>query len=113
MAETLELCIEEYKAWKLALENKGLHVNTKKTKFMVSDVDHSLLRDSGAYPCAVCRSGVGANSICCSVCSLWVHKKCSGIVSRIRPDAEYTCPSCCVLPDQSMVDLFKRFQWTE
>ena len=95
VAETLELCIEKYKAWKLALENKGLHVNTKKTKFMVSDVEHSLLRDSGAYPCAVCRSGVGANSIRCSVCSFWVHKKCSGIVSRLKPDADYKCPRCC------------------
>ena len=95
VAESFDACIEMYKTWKLSLENKGLHVNTKKTKFMVSDVGHGLLRNSGAFPCAVCRRGVGTNSIQCSKCSLWVHKKCSGIAGRLRPDPEYACPRCC------------------
>ena len=57
VAESFDACIEMYKTWKLNLENKGLHVNTKKTKFMVAEVGHGLLRDSGAFPCAVCRRG--------------------------------------------------------
>ena len=77
VAESLDECIDRLKAWKLSMESKGLHVNTKKTKFMVSGVALGMLRNSGAFPCAVCRSGVGANSILCSLCSLWVYKKCS------------------------------------
>ena len=41
------------------------------------------LRDSGAFPCAVCRNVVGAsNTIKCLQCTHWVHKRCSGIISR-------------------------------
>mgnify|MGYP001792784480 CR=1 FL=1 len=34
------------------MESKGLHVNTKKTNFMVSGVRLGKLQDSGAFPCA-------------------------------------------------------------
>ena len=30
-------------------------------------------------PCGVCSKGVSSNSIQCSSCQKWVHKKCSGI----------------------------------
>ena len=43
----------------------------KKTKLMVSGPGLYILRDSGAFPCAVCRSGVGVNNL--------VHKKCSSV----------------------------------
>ena len=52
----------------------------KKTKLMVSGPGLDLLRDSGAFPCAVCRSSVGVNSIECSMCKHLVHKKCSGVI---------------------------------
>ena len=42
-----------------------------------------LLRDSGAFPCAVCRSGVSVNSIECVQCMYWVHNKCSGVRGRL------------------------------
>ena len=54
-----------------------------------------LLRDSGAFPCAVCWSGVGVNSIQCSQCMYWVHKKCSGVRGRLAEDPDYVCPRCC------------------
>ena len=69
---------------------QGLRVNMKKTKLMVSD----LLLDSGAFHCAVCRSGVGVNSIQCSQCMYWVHKKCSGVRGRLAEDPDYVCPRC-------------------
>ena len=53
-----------------------------------------MLRDSGACPCAACHSGVGANSISCSQCKLWVHKKCSGIKDRLNVTPDYVCPRC-------------------
>ena len=62
------------------IECKGLHVNTRKTKFMISGVGLGKLRDSGAYIYAVCRSGVGANSIFCSLCSLWVYKNTAALL---------------------------------
>lgn len=76
------------------MEGKGLRVNLKKTKFMISGPGMDLLRDSGAFPCAVCRSGVGVNSIECSQCKLWVHKNCSGIKDRLITNPSYVCPRC-------------------
>ena len=95
IADTLEECINKLKAWKNGMENRGLRVNLKKTKFMISGAGRDMLRDSGAFPCAVCRSGVGANSISCSQCKLWVHKKCSGIKGRLNVTPNiYVCPRC-------------------
>ena len=31
------------------------------------------------WPCGVCNKGVGSNSLQCTRCQKWVHKKCSGI----------------------------------
>ena len=68
MADSLEECIANLKTWKDSMERKGLRVNMKKTKLMVSGPGLDLLQDSGAFPCAVCSSGVGVNSIGCSKC---------------------------------------------
>ena len=76
------------------MERKGLRVNIKKTKHMVSGPGLDLLRDSGAFPCAVCQSGVGVNSIQCSQCMYWVHKNCSGVRGRLAEDPDYVCPRC-------------------
>ena len=72
------------------MEAKGLRVNMGKTKIMVSGVNLQTLKDSGKYPCSVCRKGVASNSIYCAGCSHWVHKKCSGLKSN--PD--YRCSRC-------------------
>ena len=65
IADTLEECITKLKAWKNGIENRGLTVNTKETEFMISGAGLYVLHDSGAFTCAVCQSGVGANSISC------------------------------------------------
>ena len=41
------------------MESKGLHVNMKKIKFMVSGVYLDVLQKSGNCPCPVCCKGVG------------------------------------------------------
>ena len=92
MADSLEECIARLKVWKEGMECKGLRVNMKKTKFMVSGPGLDLLRDSVAFPCAVCRSGVGVNYIQCLQCMYWVHKKCSGVRGRLAEDPVYVCP---------------------
>ena len=66
-----------------------------KTKVMVLGPGLDFLRDPGAFPCSVCRSGVGVNSIQCSQCMYWVHKKCSGVRGRLAEDPDYVCPRCC------------------
>ena len=94
IATSLEECVGRVKAWKERLESRGLHVNMGKIKFMASGLDLDVLRDSGKYPCAVCRSGVGrVSSILCSKCNFWVHKKCSGL-RTLAEDPTYECPRC-------------------
>ena len=49
---------------------KRLRVNAGKTKVMICGTGLDLLQSSGEYPCAVCRTGVGNNSIYCNGCKL-------------------------------------------
>ena len=76
------------------MEAKGLRVNMGKTKLMVTGHDLDVLKDSGTYPCAVCRTGVGANSILCTSCDHWVHKKCSSSKRTLSADPSYQCLRC-------------------
>ena len=57
---------------------------------MICGTGLDLLQSSGKYPCAVCRTGVGNNSIYCNGCKLWVHKKCSRL-QRLTPNPDYRC----------------------
>ena len=40
---------------------------------------YKLIQKAARRPCGVCARGVGSNSIQCTSCQKWVHKKCSGI----------------------------------
>ena len=51
------------------------------------------LQSSGEFPCAVCCTGVGSNSIFCNGCKHWVHKKCSGL-KRLKKDPDYRWTRC-------------------
>ena len=83
IADSLDECVARLKAWKTGMESMGLRVNMPKTKCLVSGVGLDVLKNSGKFPCAVCRSGVGANAIKCTTCKLWVHKRCCGIKSNL------------------------------
>ena len=61
------------------MEKKGLRVNAGKMKIMICSTGLDLLQGSGKFPCTVCRTGVGSNSIICNRSKHWVHKKCSGL----------------------------------
>ena len=65
------------------MKRKGLRVNMKKTKILISGIYLDLLEKSGKFPCGVCLKGVIVNSILCSSCNLWIHKNCSEITGRI------------------------------
>jgi hypothetical protein len=53
MADSLEECVTKLETWKDCMETKGLRVNMKKTKLMVSGPGLDVLCDSGIFPCAV------------------------------------------------------------
>ena len=93
IAESLEECVRRLLTWKEAMEKKGLRVNAGKTKIMICGTGLDLLQSSGGFPCAVCRTGVGSNSIFCNGCRYWVHKKCSGL-KRLKKDPDYRCTRC-------------------
>ena len=94
LAETFEGLITKMAVWKNDEESKELKVNMGKTKFMIAGIDLHSLQSSGKYPCAVCRKGVGKNSIFCSGCSFWVHKKCSNNPGRVVEDLNFRCRRC-------------------
>ena len=92
IAESLEECVSRLLTWKEAMEKKGLRVNAGKTKIMICGTGLDLLQSSGEFPCAVCHTGVGSNSIC-NGCKHWVHKKCIGL-KRLTKDPNYRCTQC-------------------
>ena len=93
-AETEEWLKMKLNKWKTEMEAKGLRVNMGKTKIMVSGVNLQTLKDSGKYPCSVCRKGVGSNSIYCAGCTHCVHKKCSGVIGSLKSNPDYRCSRC-------------------
>ena len=93
IAESLEECVRRLLTWKEAVEKKGLRVNAGKTKIMICGTGLDLLQNSGEFPCAICHSGVGSNSIFCNGCKHWVHKKSSGL-KRLTKDPDYRCTWC-------------------
>ena len=82
LGETFEGLMTKTTVWKNGLESKGLMLNIGKTKVTILERDLHTLQTSGKYRCAVCRKGVRKNSIFCSGCSFWVHKKYSDIPVR-------------------------------
>ena len=60
---------------------------------MICSTGVDLLQSSGVFPCAVCRTGVGSNSIFCNGCKQWVHKKCSGL-KHLKKDPDYRRTRC-------------------
>ena len=79
IAETEEELIKRLNERKDNVESKGMSVNMTKTKVMISGEHQKVRQKAVRWPCGVCSKGVGSNSIQCSSCQKWVHKKCSGI----------------------------------
>ena len=47
------------------------------------------------WPCGVCNKGVGSNSLQCTRCQKWVHKKYSGIKGSMSKVAKsFICSGC-------------------
>jgi len=95
IAETEEDLIKRLNEWKNNVKNRGMRVNMNKTKVMISGERQKLLQKAARWPCGVCGRGVGGNSIQCTRCHKWVHKKCSGIKeSMYKVMRSFTCRGC-------------------
>src|SRR2546425_1757498 len=76
------------------LKEKGLRVNIGKTKVINCKVGVGQVKNSGKFPCEICRKGVGLNSVCCSSCKKWIRKRCSGVGAGLQRVLSFTCRNC-------------------
>ena len=76
------------------VESKGMRVNMNKIKVMISG-KRQVRQKAVRWPCGVCSKGVGSNSLQCTSCQKWVHKKCSGIRGSVSKVAKsFICRGC-------------------
>ena len=81
--------------WRNSLSAKGMKVNTGKTKVMISTAGAGETRKVGKFPCRVCGDGTGSNSIFCTSCHSWIHKRCSDITGDLSKATEnFSCRKC-------------------
>ena len=76
ISESMENLKMKFFKWKEVFESKGLKVNLKKIKVMVSSSKGEVLKRK-VDPCAKCGKRVMANSVICTKCGKWVHGKCA------------------------------------
>ena len=105
MAETKEELLERKRIWKRGMETKG-RVNMAKTKVLKCQTDSGSGVSSAKWPCGVCKKGVGSNSIQCKKCTKLIHKKCSDIKGKLKPDSNFQCKICSSrIQDLPIVDI--------
>ena len=98
IAETEEELIKRLNEWKDNVESKGMRVNMNNTKVMISGERQKVRQKAVRSPCGVCSKGVGSNSLQCSSCQKWVHKKCSDIKGSMSKVAKSLICSGCLNP---------------
>ena len=70
-------------------------MNTGKYKVMVGSSDGKMIVNSVKWPCGVCGKGVHANSVHCTLCIKWIHKRCSGVHGDLSMVADgFRCKRC-------------------
>jgi len=95
IAETEEELIKRLNEWKDNVESKGMRVNMNKTKVMISGERKKVRQKAVRWPYGVCCKEVGSNSLQCTSCQKWVHKKCSGIKgSMLKVAKSFICRGC-------------------
>ena len=95
IAETEEELIKRLNEWKDNMMIKGMRVNMNKTKVMISGERQKVRQKAVRWPCRVCSKGVGSNSLQCTSCQKWVHKKCSGMKGSMSKVAKsFICSGC-------------------
>ena len=87
MADSIEELEILFERWKSGMEQKGLRVNSGKTKVMISKHKRNPQNKTGKFPCSVCLKGVGRNSILCPAC------KC-GLKGQLAKATNFVCSQC-------------------
>ena len=86
-----------------------MRANMNKTKVMKSGERQKPVQKAARWLCGVCGRGVGSNTIQCTICHKWVHKKCSGIKgSMYKVMQSFICTGCSnpvISTDRSSVDI--------
>ena len=102
MGETMEELRENFNEWRETFESKGMRVNLRKTKLMVSGMEEEAF-DSKRDPCGVCRTRVMSNSVLCTACGKWVHARCTEKKKvSVYVNKNFVCKKC-----RSVVKNFK------
>ena len=74
MGETIKGLRNKFLKWKEAIESKGLKINLRKTKLMVSGgITKDSMSKNKVYPCGACDLKAKADSILCLQCGKWIH----------------------------------------
>jgi len=95
ISETEDDLIKRLNEWKDNVENRGMRVNMNGTKVMISREWQKVTQKAVRWPCGVCGSGVGSNSIQCTSCQKWVHRKYGGIKgSMYKVMKIFVCRGC-------------------
>jgi len=94
LAETEDDSTKRLNEWKDNVENRGIRVNMNKTKVTVSGECQKLMQKAIISLCGVCDRGVGSNSIQCTSCQKWVHKKCCIKGSMYKVMKSFICRGC-------------------
>jgi len=95
IAENEEDLIKKLNVWKNNVEDRGMRVNMNKTKVMISGERQKPEQKAARWPCDLCGRGVGSNSIQCTSCQKWVHKKCNDIKgSTYKVMRSFICRGC-------------------
>ena len=76
---------------------------------------------SQKFPCSVCGNGVGRNSLRCTKCQHWIHKKCSGIQEKVASITGFVCKRCLglvatrmkenIMLDEDNIDIVDKFAY--
>ena len=94
MSETMEGLREKFWKWKEALESKGLKMNLRKTKVVVSGAEGEV-SVSKIDPCGICGKRVMANSVLCVKCGKWIHGRCVKVKRGTpRLGRDFVCGRC-------------------
>ena len=90
-SKTVEELMENFWKWKEAFESKGLKVNLRKTKVVVSGAQGEV-SVSKVDPCGICGKCVMANSVLCVKCRKWIHGRCAKVKRvTLRLGRDFVC----------------------
>ena len=93
-SETMEGLREKFWKWKEAFESKGLKMNHRKTKVVVSGAEGEV-SVSKLDPCGICGKRVMANSVLCVKCGKWIHGRCAKVKRvTLRLGRDFVCGRC-------------------